>query len=243
MERRTLLFVLLSLSIWYGWMLAFPPPAPVVPPGPTGPTVAGEPAPVEPAFPVEPVVAAQGPERRTSFEKCDAQGRWSNRGGGLSNVTLDGYHSSFVVTPFYTWALGGFGPWEPYAVSDQPAQIIGEHGSAFAVGAGDLLGLPVNLEPAVVDGQLAGGTGVVGNVAIHQALTVVPGEPCAFTLSTTWSNTGSAAFDGPLWIAAHDGLPEGGGGMLARYDNQAGSVGLVTIRSSTEGPCTNSSTK
>lgn len=233
MERRTLLFVMLSLTIWYGWMLAFPPPTPVV--NPANPTVAGGPAiadpanQVEPVTPAEPVEAVQGPERRESFEKCDAHATWSNRGGGLSNITLDGYHSSFVVTPFYSWALGGFGPWEPYAVSDLPAMIVGEHGSAFAVGAGDLLQPPVNLAPAKGPGDLAGGSGSVGSIAIHQELapSTDADKPCTFVLTTTWTNTGSSAFEGPLWVAAHDGLPEGGGGMMSRYQNQSSSVGLV----------------
>lgn len=224
MERRTLLFVVISLAIWYGWMLLFPPPQPE--PVDSDVPVVTEPA-VPTTAPVPVVPEPSAPETTQAIQKCRTRSTWSSHGGGLAGVTFQDYHAPIEVTPIYSWVLGGFGTWEPYSEPEGPAAIVGDGGAAFALGAGDLTNAPVALVPT--PGALAGGAGRVGAIQIEQTFRPAGDaeKPCHFVMDVRWTNTGSASFDGPLWVSAHDALPEGGGGMMARYTNQAYAVGLI----------------
>lgn len=225
MERRTLLFVVLSLAIWYSWMLIFPPAEPEPADSDTPTALEPAPTPVAPTVPVVP--EPDVPEQTRDLAKCHTRSKWSNHGGGLSGVVFDDYHAPIVVTPVYSWVLGGFGEWQPYSEPTGPAEIVTERGAAFTVGAGEVTNAPASLTPSTTG--MAGGTGRVGPVQITQSLEPAGDAevPCHFVMKVTWTNTGTASFDGPLWVASHDALPEGGGGMMARYTNQTYSVGSI----------------
>lgn len=219
MDRRTVTFVLLSLVIWYAWLAVFPPPAP---PEATDGVETVETAPLDPSVPAAPVPADPVvPAHTEPFAGCGVQATWSSEGGELSDLVLPGAKAPYTVTPLYSWVLGGFGAWHPYGEDPGPAVIFTEEARGFAVGAGPLGG-----EPVALSGTPARSNGRVGGVSVTRTLTETPGEPCTFELTVTWSNPGSAPFDGPLWIGVHDRLPEGGG-MLARYTSQSSAMASV----------------
>ncbi|MCB9669878.1 MAG: membrane protein insertase YidC [Alphaproteobacteria bacterium] len=217
MERRTVVFVLLSLAVWYTWLTLFPPPLPpeAVP--------ANAPVPVVPAAPTpsEPAVRTQVAQRFEDLKGCGAEARWSNHGGSLSSLELPDRRAPYTVTPVWSWVMGGFGSWAPYGGDPGPAVVLSDRARAFAVGAGDLLGDPAQLTGAPGDAR-----GRSQGLEITEKLTVVPGEPCTFRVDYTWRNTSSAPFKGPLWVSAHDAIPPVGG-MFDRYTNHAMVVASV----------------
>ena len=220
MDRRTVTFVFLSLAIWYSWLAIFPPPAP---PEATdaagaeqvdGSATPGAPAPVVPEAP--PTAVATEP-----FAACGFESTWSNRGSSLDGLVLPYAKAPYDVTPLYSWVLGGFGAWQPYGGDPGPARILTPEAQAFAVGAG-----PLGAEPVRFTGTAGDAVGRAGSLTVRQSIREVPGEPCTLAITTSWQNTGSTPFDGPLWIGVHDALPEGGG-MLARYTSQSSAMASV----------------
>ncbi len=262
MEQRTLLFIVLSLGIWYGWLTFFPPPEPPedtseqvdgtngedgtdgvasagqndgsradpdAPEGSDPPVDNGSNA----GSPANGSVAAEpsGPRVDKERNSCGAAYRWSNRGGALSDLTLEGFKNPYEVTPIYSWALGGFGPWSPYGGDPGPARVLTQHASAFSIGAGDATLPPAELAwsgDSPVDGAIRA-RGTVQGLSVEQQIRLVPATdtvPCHYEATYTWT-AGSNGYDGPVWIGAHDALPAGGGGMLARYTSQSGASALI----------------
>ncbi len=220
MERRTLIFVFLSLTVWYTWLALFPPEIPVE--QQASDAVASEVA------DVPPVEAAPAPERAVPQREvpvaiCGSRGRWSNQGGGLRDLLLPDRRAPYEVTPIYSWILGGFGPWSPYGEEPGPARVVSERARTFTVGVGALTDAPVPLEGTPLDGVAQGRR---GSVVVEQRFEPRGGEPCAFVATYTWRNEGDQPFDGALWIGAHDVLPEGDG-MMARYTSQASAVASI----------------
>lgn len=231
MERRTFVFIVLSIGIWYGWLLLFPPAPPEEGAEGTEPAtleapVSAAPAATTPAAtaPGPAQVAPTGPTYSQPVEACASKSSWSNQGGALSDLTLDGYKAPLTVTPIYSWVLGGFGPWNPYGDEPGPAQVLTPAASAFAAGAGDLASAPVTLAEKGL-----GGVGQVGSLRIEQTLAEVKGPeaPCVLAMSVSWTNTGTEAYTGPVWLGAHDALPEGAGGMMARYSSSLGATAYL----------------
>ncbi|MEZ4321312.1 MAG: membrane protein insertase YidC [Myxococcota bacterium] len=221
MDRRTVLFIVLSLGIWYGWLLLFPPPEKPDPAAPDPTVTAPEPVTPAPVAPV-PDPDAGGPEVRRPELLCGSDAVWSNRGGGLSDLTLRDYKGAYHVTPLYSWVLGGFGPWSPYGDDPGPARILTPEASAFAIGAGDLL-----LPPPTLTAVGLGGTGNTQGLAVRQDLQHDAGDPCHFLVTYSWTNTTGSPYAGPVWVSAHDALPTGGGGMMSRYTSQSGASALI----------------
>lgn len=222
MERRTVLFVMLSLTIWYGWLAIFPPPAPPEPTDATttedGPTVASS-APVAPVAPAP--VATDVPERTEPVSLCGTSAVWSNQGGALSTLDLPEYRAPYDVTALYGWVLGGLGAWSPYGEEPGPVRVVSTEGAAFAMGAGALTDAPIGMT-----GGLASARGSNGRVEVTQSYREVGGDPCTIAVTWTWRNPGSTPFEGPLWLASHDRLPDSGG-MMARYTSQSGAQASI----------------
>lgn len=221
MERRTVTFVLLSLLVWYGWLAFFAPP-----PEPTDEPVAEAetdeaPAAAPAAVPEAPRVPVMVAPRTESLDRCGMASEWSNQGAGIGDLTLPGYRAPFEVTALYNWALGGFGSWTPYGDPPGPARILSDKGAGFTAGVG-----PTDASPAAMSGSLERSTGKSGPIDITRTWKQVDGDPCTLAITTTWTNTGSTAFEGPLWIGVHDTLPDGGG-MLARYTSQSSAMASI----------------
>lgn len=224
MERRTLLFIVLSLGIWYFWLILFPPPElPDSEETPAGLEAPVEPAPEAVPAPLVPLpdTTPDAPEIERPLQACGASGTWSSHGGALSDLHLQDYKAPYVVTPLYSWVLNGFGPWSPYGDEPGPAQVLTLDAQAFAVGSGDFTN-----PPAALTGEGLGGVGTSGDLRVEQKIVAVDGDPCILSFTTTWTNTGSGAYAGPVWISAHDALPSGGG-MMSRYTSTSGASALI----------------
>lgn len=221
MERRTALFAVLAIAIWYGWLMIFPPPvAPTPGPEPT----ATEPAPAPTPVPAPVPVAPAAPRSEHRVDACDARSVWRSD-GGLSDLTLPRFRAPYHVTAVHSWVLGGFGPFEPYGDDPGPARVLTSAADAFAVGAGPLENAPIALTGPPSDAH-----GTSGPIAVRHQLVPrpeAPDSPCRLTMSLTWTNTGSAPWSGPLWVGVHDRLPEASGGMFARYDSLATATAYV----------------
>lgn len=221
MDRRTLLAVLLSISIYYVWLLLRGPSLGTEAPDPTAPApteVAATPA-APPARTVP--VPVDRPTRLVPFEACGAEGRWTSLGGALQDLTLQDHREPYDVRPIWSWVLGlvtgtSETPWKPWGEEPGPARLLTADALALSAGTGALTSPPVPTE--VVQEP----TGVVfrgvtaDGVEVVQRTRPVDGAPCTLQVEVTWTNGGSTPA-GPLWIGVHDRLPEAGGGMLARY--------------------------
>lgn len=226
MDRRTVTFIMLSLTIWYGWLALYPPE---MPPevaettegqptdgsGPAAPVASATPDPVA----VTPTTAVTA--RTESVQLCGSTATWSNQGGALSAMDLAAYKAPYNVTALYDWVLGGFGPWLPYGEDPGQERVLSERANAFAMGAGPLMG-----NPATLSGSPMSSSGSDGRMAFTQSFVEVPGDPCTLQLSYSWRNLSSEPFVGPLWIASHDSLPDSGG-MMARYTSQSGAQASI----------------
>ncbi len=232
MDKRTLLAVLLSISIYYVWMVIKGPPpnlelaedgtpieaADIVP----EPVPEPEPTPV-----VRPKLASDIAIETVPIETCGAIAEWTNDGGGLRSMSLDYQQAPFHVTPFYSYILGlvtGEGTsWLPYGEDPGPQTVLSEEALALAVGAGaGPFYEPVRMKilEKGKDRVLAHGVTSDG-IQIRYDLHPYEGEgdevPCQLQLDVTWTNTGGA-FDGELWLASHDLVPTISG-MMARYQS------------------------
>ena len=117
MERRTLLFVVLALTVWYSWLLLFPPP---VSEEPVAPAVPVEVVPVAPV-PTAPTPSLPDVEAGTEpFVGCGVQGTWSNAGEALAALGRRVLRTPRGDTVLELGA-GGFGEWRPYGDTPGPA--------------------------------------------------------------------------------------------------------------------------
>lgn len=206
MERRVVVFMVLALAIWYGWLLAFPPEIP-----PQDPSPRPEPVEVVPAAPVPPP-APRAPREQQPLALCDSRATWSSD-GGLSDLQLTRFNAPYQVTALHAWALGGFGAWRPYGDPPGPARVLSPRAEVFTPGAGAL-----DTAPAALVGTAERASGSSSGLEIEHSLKPVDSRPCYAELTVTWRNPGSQAWSGPVWLSAHDVLSEPSGGMFVRYD-------------------------
>lgn len=219
MNNRTLLAMILSFLIVWGWYTIFPPPEPVPPEdavvedaGPAGdPAVASASTPDDeappPAAPVDDV-----PIETVPFAGCTAQGEVTTRDGALRDVVLVDLEEAYAIEALYSWALDGFeGPWRPYGEDPGPTVLLSSaaHGLVAGAGAVDGRGPRVALvergpERVVTRGVTADG--------VEITRTLRPADdgagPCEFALDVTWRHTGDRPWTGGLWVGLHDILPE-----------------------------------
>lgn len=168
MDRRTVLAVVLSLAIWYGWIWVR---GPQHPPGQTGdPAAVTDVAPsddpnapaTDPATPTPAQPSATAPQplpgdpgsggaaadpnaplTTLPFTMCGATGQLSTDGGRLHDMVLADYRAPFHTMPLYKWVVGRAtgsvdGPWKPYGDEPGAAVVLSEHGAAALAGAGPL---------------------------------------------------------------------------------------------------------
>jgi YidC/Oxa1 family membrane protein insertase len=215
-DRRTILAVVLSLAIYYGWVsyrtATAPPPDPAAIAAVEG---APAPAPVDPApAPTPSPLPVEGPPvRELPFTACGTRGTLSTAGGALSDVVLDAHRAPYVVTPLYQWAFdwmrGKGGAWKPYGDDPGPAVLVSDAGEVFVAGAGDPAAEPVRF--VVVEDE-PGHTRLVGitadRIAIERTTKEVrTGDACTVESTVTWRNTTTAPYTGGTWISMHDVVP------------------------------------
>jgi YidC/Oxa1 family membrane protein insertase len=229
MDRRTILAVVLSLAIYYAWLVfRGPQPDPgapgEVPEGPTVDVVVPAPAPAAPIAPAEGT-----PARDVNFTLCDLEGVISTDGGGLRDVTYPREDAPYTVTPLYRYVWGKVtgtidGPWRPYGEDPGPAQILSEEAAALVVGTGVSDGrLPMRVLSEDPLRPVLSGTTADG-VEIERTLSEDRADGfCRIVVETTWRNTGAAPYTGVAWIAIHDHTPAAG----SSYESQHQPTALV----------------
>ncbi|MEQ1570002.1 MAG: membrane protein insertase YidC [Myxococcota bacterium] len=225
MDRRTLLAMVLSLGIYYGWLWLHPPKPPE--------ELAPEPAPVPAAAPAPAVVSAPAgptPELVTlPFTFCGTDGKLSTDGGRLHDLTITGSTGPYHVKPLYQWLIGfatgsSETPWLPYGPDPGAAVALGEHATGLATGAGPLQ----ERVPMRVESQSAGRIELVGTsgagVEIHKVFTERRLEgSCAIDVAVTYTNRGTAPFTGETWLVVGDHVTK----AASRYESQREPVALV----------------
>ncbi len=232
MDRRTILAVVLSLAIYYGWVVyrgaTAPPPEDAELTASPAPAPDAGPAPVPVPVPETPVEIPTPPARELDFAACGFRGQVSSAGGGLSDLTLDHHQGPYHVTPLYTWVadqvLGRGGPWKPYGGDPPAAILVSEDGEAFVAGAGQG-GPPVPFEVVeeapgrlVLSGRAA--NGVLVDRTLEEAR---EGESCTLRSTVTWRNETQQAIDGGTFVSMHDVVPE----SHSRYGSQRQPVVVV----------------
>jgi len=225
MDKRTLLAVLISISIYYVWMvIKGPPPNLEELPVDTLEPVEAEP---EPAPVAQPRPKTDVEVQTLDLEFCGTVSTWSNDGGVVRSMHLDYEMAPFDVTPFYMYVYGlvtGAGTnWNPYGDDPGPQQILSDDSLALAVGTGvgpDYRNVRMEVLDKGPDRVTARGVTDEG-IEIHYQLGPRKGEsaddPCQAQLDVTWKNTGGA-YEGELWVANHDVVPEISG-MMSMYQS------------------------
>jgi YidC/Oxa1 family membrane protein insertase len=208
MDQRTLLAVVLSLAIWYGWLLAFPPPEPEEV--------------VEPEVPEETTTTSTAevpvetrPAEDVDVELCTLAGKLNTAHGGLHDATLTDYTDRYEVVPLYSWILTGMGePWQPWGEEPGPVRLVGPEGSAWAAGAGaESAGYTTVVENSST--SLVTKSKQANGIEVTRAFKVARGEPCIVELDVSWHNAGSSDFSGDVWIDLEDLPPE----AVSRYSS------------------------
>lgn len=226
MDRRTILAVVLSILVYYGWLLARGP----VPP-PEGAELeaaadaveaeVSDEAPAPPPAPV-PVARSEHPERTGTFEACGARGAWTSDGGIMRDMVLLDYSEPYIVTPIYTWLLGKItgsieGPWVPYGGHAGPARVLSEDARALAVGSGADRGRTVSMEILEEEEARVAMRGRTEDGLVVEQRIERRADPCVLSVDVTWRNSGTAPYQGDVWVGIHDTIPDAPGGMLGRY--------------------------
>ena len=238
MDRRTLLAIVLSMAIYYAWMLV------------RGPQLQAESEALEAAeaaaVQVEPSATAQPaeepvrqaplvpqttdvPAQQSPFAMCGAQGTISSV-GGLSTVTLDNHLAPLEVQPLYTWIWGKVtgtveGGWHPWGeVQPGRAEVLTKQARVLAIGSGAGPGTspptPLTIQTGARGGMTLRGRTESG-LAVTQVLRELPADErgCLIDVELTWHNPAPIPHTEPVWIGLHDVASSGAGGMTARYSS------------------------
>ncbi len=216
MDNRTLTAIVLAVVIWYGWLLAFPPPVPPDPAVDDGVVAAAGTGSVE-ASPASPAAPVAAPVEDVSFDACGAAATVTTEDGGLHDLTLVGVTDRYAMEPLWKWALEGFsGPWRPYGSEPGPVVLLGPDAHALVAGAGSLSarGPRVTAERQP-DGALVTRGVTEDGIEITRTLrSTSASAPCTLDAEVSWRNTSDRTYTGGLWLGIHDVLPESSG----RYD-------------------------
>ncbi len=238
MDRRTIAAVVLSIAVYYGWLLLRGPQLTeesvqgqtdgVVAEAPDSEDPSADPANPVGAVPIPEPAPSDLPIRQLAFEACNATGTVTTNGGVLRDLVLNAHAAPYLVNPLYSWIPGlvtGASelPWRPYGDEPGAAQLLSEDARAIAVGSGPFGAAPPVMavvsdapDRLVLEGQTANG------LIVRQTFTGDgdPSDPaCTFDVEVTWTNPGASTYDGPLWVGIHDHVSQGSSGMLARYSS------------------------
>ena len=231
-DRRTILAVVLSLSIYWVWLLVWGP-EPVDPEAVDTDTPAAveAPAPVPVPVPTAAPVRSDLPVVDVPWSACGAAFVATTDGGGLSRGTLQEHTEPYDMQVLWWWVVGlatgeSSTPWRPYGEPPGPHGLLGAHARALSPGIGDESGL-VRMERSVEGDRLVFRGEGEGGIRVEQVFAPTDADPCTFEASVTFSNPGGAAFGGPLWVGMHEELPEAAGGMMGRYQSILRGVALI----------------
>ena len=227
MDKRTLLAIVLSIAVYYFymmWVSSGPQPevdtgqpevaetdGAVVEAGTSDAESSAPPPSEEPPAPVVPSVVH--PVRSISFAGCDATGNWTTESGSLNTMKLDNYRTPYETQALWSYLLGlvtgGDTTWTPYGETPPNVEVASAQAQILAVGSGGLDTpspstevVSESADSIVLRGVTADGIEVTRKVSLAES------EPCVFDVEVTWKNTRSSKFTGPLWLGVHSELPE-----------------------------------
>lgn len=232
MDRRTLIAIAAFIGLYWVYLFVFPMIWPAEEgvaetdvPAETADGVAevGEPEPSTPAVdtpvpaPATPAPApAAVPAITESVDLCGMDASVISTGGYLRDATLGEFEGPYDVTPVYSYVLGLFtgegAAWDPYGPPPGPQRVASEEARYLTMGAGTLQATPADVviarqgDALVMTGTAANGIQVRRTLRASEPQD--ESDPCVLQLEATWTNTGAAAHDGPVWMALHDELPE-----------------------------------
>ena len=226
MDQRTLLAVILSLGIYYAWLLIKGPP-PELALEPTEGVEATAPEPVAVPTPeVQPRPKSDIPIEEYDMLFCGAEMKWTNDGGALRSMKLDYQTAPFDVTPFYSYLFGvvtsGDLNWSPYGQDPGPQEVLSDQAMGIAIGTGTgpaYENIRLDVTEHSTDTIVATGTTSEG-IGVTYTLKPAPtasDEPCQMRLDVTFKNSGGP-YSGDLWLASHDDVPTVSG-MFAMYQS------------------------
>ena len=247
-DRNTLLFVVLSVAVWVGWLYLFPPPEPELEvEGPEG---------VEPADPIARSEAPDGlsdaadPERpevdlgprgRRAPLGLRPHGTGELRVGRSRSATSS---SSTKRVPSRSPRSGATSParastpeldgYYAYGGDPGPHEVLTAEGQGLLAGAGDsdLAALPqVEILEQSDTRLVSRATLGPGRPTVTRELRIVPGEgevPCTLEVQVRWETPAGQRYDGELWVGLWDVLP---GGQPSDDDDGGGGIfgGLLTL--------------
>ena len=230
LDSRTILAVVLSLSIYWVWLALFPPELPPDVDSDGQPIVAEQEEPAPEPAPAPAPMPSNVPVRDVPWAACNTEFIGSTNGGGLARGKLLDHTEPYATNPLWYWVAGFFTggstlPWKPYGEPPGQQYVLGEHARALSPGVGDsgsLIGLEARSDgdAVVYEGAAPGG------VQVRQRISPSANQPCTFDVAVTFTNGGSTP-TGPLWVGLHDEIPDPAGGMLGRYQSILRAVALV----------------
>ncbi|MFK7931444.1 MAG: membrane protein insertase YidC, partial [Myxococcota bacterium] len=232
MDRRTLIAIASFIGLYWAYMFLWPMiwPAEPLPEEATEqsvaadgtadpaaastdtPSAAGTPATAGTDTPAAPPVVSTVPSVTETLDACGMDAKVVSTGGYLRDGSLREFQAPYDVTPVYSYVLGLFTgegtTWDPYGPEPGAQGVATAEARMLTMGAGALGNAPADVlieksgEKLVLTGTTASG------VRVQRTLSAVEGEPCVLKVEATWTNPGSTAVDGPVWLAMHDELPE-----------------------------------
>lgn len=204
MDNRTLLAVILSLGVAYGWT-AWQHPEAFQPPPPEAPVAAEIPA-AAPAAPSTDSVVAH----RVPISDCGLSASVFSQGGALEDLQVTDVSGGYAIDAVWNYATRFSNEaWRPYGPDPGPMRYLSASGRALAVGVGDAL-VPMHVtrdgEAIRLQGQ-ADGVTITGTLSPAKAVGGPwPGLGSACVFEATYQVSGGAA-----WVEFADYLsPEAG---------------------------------
>lgn len=223
-ERRAMLALLLSITVYFVWM-NFYAPAPVAAPAlaPIAATAADPlatpSAPSVPSATVPPTASVVVPDHQLALQTPSLAGEIHSSDGALRRTSLSDYLHGPRVMPLYTWILQKFGGapggWQPYTSDNVAYEVLSSQGALLLAGAG-------SLSPGTGYQLTSGEGGLIR--ATHSdpgGLTIIkeyrpvlaPGgtealssDPYLLDIRVTFINNGPQPI-GDLWVGVADILP------------------------------------
>jgi len=241
MDRRTILAIMLCLTLFYVWSFATgagqlptetdtdasedavvdaqqphaEPPETSVIPAATPPT-GSDPNPMDATD--ESIEVKEIP-----FAACDAKGILTTDGGFLRSVTLDNYLQAYDMQPLYSWLWGkvsggSSGGWLPYGeapsnqmVATDSAQFLGMGSGEFESRSPRVRMVENSANRLVFRGTTRDGIEVTRTLTEDRSQ-----EPCVVQVEVSWKNVSSTPFSGNLWLAAQDHVSASGTGYYTQ---------------------------
>lgn len=243
-QRRTILAVVLSLAVYYLWMVwVSQNPVPEGAEVQTGAEIAqvdgtepettpatesvaatgaeAVPVPV-PETPAAPAARPLPPVQEIALASGPVEGTWTTDGGALSSVHLSDHKAPFQVEALYRYVMRRFGgddsPWLPYGEEPGPALLSTADARLVNVGTGSLDASGVRFSKVSASGDETVLRAELEDGLVIERTTRHGGDDYLVEIDLAWTNKGATPYTDALWVGMHDVFPAAAAG---RYDSVA----------------------